>query len=56
MMLDGIQLHHLMCDHLNLNVDLSSTDIIEMSHTSTSLDVIVTCGEIAKTPKSMRLM
>ena len=51
MMLDDIEVHRLICDHLNLDVDLSSTDIIEMNHTPTSLDIIVDCGEVGKCPK-----
>ena len=51
MMLDDIEVHHLICEHLNLDVDLSSTDIIEMNHTSNSLNIIVDCGEVGKCPK-----
>ena len=55
MMVDDIVIHHLMCDYLNLNSDTSSTDILEVSQNTTSVDLIVECGEVGKTPKKFEI-
>ena len=55
MIIDDIEIHHLICDHLNLNCDISSTDVLHITQTPTSVDVIVSCGEVGKVHRKFEI-
>ena len=55
MIMDDIEIHHLICDYLNLNCDISSTDVLHVTQTQTSWDIIVSCGEVGKFPKRFEI-